>query len=548
MPRHDARLPVDVYIAGPFFTPEAVAVIEHVEDLCTQVLGLKVFSPRGGNNAKLMNAIISTRRDILAGAGHTGKVEVTPEMEVELGLPEVTPGLRTQVFNDNTAYIDMAKLVLAFTDDFDAGCFGAGTRLPLLSGGDIDIADMVPREDGYWLYSYDKETGRIIPGWTRGSKCTKRDEPVVRVYLDNCESVVCTLDHPWMTRDGDYTLAQDLKPDDSLMPLYRTVEGKYESVWHPDDPACDWELTHVASARWLFGDKVHSEMTTIGQRTTLHHEDFNSRNNSPTNLVPLGHLDHLMLHAEVARENLARMWADPVMRERLILKSSIPNITKYNTDPRYAEMRAQRALDASAQMTAWLKAQHKDPEWSAAHRKRSQAWMSSEEFQSQAGEASRLRWADPAYKARVGRKISEAAQKRARNSKGHWVAKGNNHKVAAVEDAGRADVYGIQVDSEHNYALSAGVFVSNTMWEMGYAYKASVPTASYTVRDYGTNLMLAESILGHARGFGALEDLLRRFAPAFEVCTSETYAQVVADIQARYLHDFGLENEGKLRD
>ena len=36
-----------------------------------------------------------------------------------------------------------------------------------------------------------------------------------------------------------------------------------------------------------------------------------------------------------------------------------------------------------------------------------------------------------------------------------------NHKVVAIEPAGRADVYDITVDNYHDFALSAGVFVHN---------------------------------------------------------------------------------------
>ncbi|MGH2515690.1 MAG: toprim domain-containing protein, partial [Ktedonobacterales bacterium] len=50
---------------------------------------------------------------------------------------------------------------------------------------------------------------------------TKADAQVIRVTLDNDESIICTPDHRFMLRDGSYKAAADLAADDSLMPLYR---------------------------------------------------------------------------------------------------------------------------------------------------------------------------------------------------------------------------------------------------------------------------------------------------------------------------------------
>ena len=58
----------------------------------------------------------------------------------------------------------------------------------------------------------------------------------------------------------------------------------------------------------------------------------------------------------------------------------------------------------------------------------------------------------------------------------------------------KEDVYGLQVDDNHNYALSVGVFVSNTIWEAGFAYGIGKPVIYYAENLKGQfNLMLARS-------------------------------------------------------
>jgi nucleoside 2-deoxyribosyltransferase len=49
-----------------------------------------------------------------------------------------------------------------------------------------------------------------------------------------------------------------------------------------------------------------------------------------------------------------------------------------------------------------------------------------------------------------------------------------------------------------------------TIWEMGYAYRASKKIYSYTAHDYGVNVMLQGCILGHAKGVAELAEMMHR--------------------------------------
>lgn len=84
-----------VYLAAPFFNPKQIAFVVDIEKVIERG-GYRMFSPRKGDNALEMNAIL---RD---------------------GGSPPSP-LRWAVFNDNCINIDDADLLVAVIDDFDSG-------------------------------------------------------------------------------------------------------------------------------------------------------------------------------------------------------------------------------------------------------------------------------------------------------------------------------------------------------------------------------------------------------------------------------------------
>jgi DNA gyrase subunit B len=139
------------------------------------------------------------------------------------------------------------------------------------------------------------------------ARITKRQAEVVRVTLDNGETIVCTPDHPFLMRNGRYQAAEKLRPGESMMPLYRkdssrkdtgiTING-YEMVWDPRSDS--WIFTHVLADwynRWT-GAYAKSD----GEH--CHHIDFNKRNNNPSNLVRLSKDDHLSIHRGILSKTL----------------------------------------------------------------------------------------------------------------------------------------------------------------------------------------------------------------------------------------------------
>ncbi len=169
-------------------------------------------------------------------------------------------------------------------------CLTGDTKIPLLSGETVEIKDLVGR-DQFYVYSCD-DAGNIKWGNGHSARITQQHAPVFKVTLDNGEEIKCTDNHPFLMRDGSYKEAKDLKPNDSLMPLYRRehpidVSNRkklYEQVYNPATD--DWKFTH----------RVVQQHCTSGY--VRHHIDFNSHNNSPDNIAVMQWKDHQLLHAD----------------------------------------------------------------------------------------------------------------------------------------------------------------------------------------------------------------------------------------------------------
>jgi actin-like ATPase involved in cell morphogenesis/intein/homing endonuclease len=183
--------------------------------------------------------------------------------------------------------------------DIGAGCLAGDTKISLLDGTEVPIKEL-EGDKGFYVYSYDLNRGEIVPGRVASCKKTKLNTELVQVTLDNDEKIKCTPDHPFLTRFGKYVEAQNLKPGDSLMPLYRS-EDKYEKLLQPGK---DWEPTHRMVYRWKYGVDLYHAGKWIA-----HHKDYNCKNNDPSNLLGVTWTEHREYHAKYGFKVLQdKMW------------------------------------------------------------------------------------------------------------------------------------------------------------------------------------------------------------------------------------------------
>ncbi|GIU69105.1 MAG: hypothetical protein KatS3mg002_0341 [Candidatus Woesearchaeota archaeon] len=182
----------------------------------------------------------------------------------------------------------------------EENCLSLDTRIPLLSGETISLGELIERfengEQDLYTYSFDHEQKKIVPGKIIGAKVTRKNAEVLKVHLDNGESVICTPDHKFLLRDGEtYVEAKDLKEGMSLMPLYRrnyssyktSRNSCYEEIYQPIQET--WELTHHCVAKEF--------NLNVNDGYQIHHLDKNPRNNHPNNLISVTKDEHIKLHS-----------------------------------------------------------------------------------------------------------------------------------------------------------------------------------------------------------------------------------------------------------
>jgi DNA gyrase subunit B len=243
--------------------------------------------------------------------------------------------------------------------DSAAGCFVGSTRISLADGREISFIELIEeQEKGIQNFCYTvRNDGQIGLAEIKHARLTKKNAELIKVTLDNGESVICTPDHKWMKSDGSYIRADEMSEGLSLYPLYRKISSKkeksitidgYEMTWMPN--ALTWVFTHKMADWWNLWKGVY----TYDKTTHCHHVDFNKRNNNPNNLVRMDKDEHLKLHrdhaslflhseeskrksAEAKRTENFRLKARNQMLEPENQKRLVEHNAKIWSDPEYKE-------------------------------------------------------------------------------------------------------------------------------------------------------------------------------------------------------------------
>lgn len=428
------------------------------------------------------------------------KVDFTISYEADAGA---VPPMEIQIRWARMLCLELRRMgfPVAFFSFDQWQCILGNVEIALLDGTSVRAEDLAKRFDAgvqeAWVYACDK-SGRVVPG-----RCTKAwrtgfREDIVEVELDNGEKVRCTSDHRWMLRDGTYRRAMELVPGDSLMPLYRqhrrvsAASQEYEQVWHPETRK--WEFTHRMVARAL-------GFPPRGRGEVVHHgfAGLCWLNNDPSNLSRMTLQAHRELHAQIGASVLNKLWESPEFREKRS-RWGRESLTRLWEDPEYREDQRRRTQERGTFKKLW-----EDPEWRAAHCQRlaehrraekglrtgadhnayrqeitfdavkaaaeqvigsgkSLTWRAVAEIldcgqwpiYERLREAGFPSWKDFKWSVKP-RSYSALAQARHKAKRA-----ANNHKVVAVRPAPPAEVYDLQVEEHHNFALTAGVFVHNS--------------------------------------------------------------------------------------
>lgn len=435
-------------------------------------------------------------------------VDVTdvPSNRVESFLRKAKRDLKKKkMINPNSNMMDMR---------YNPLCLSGDTKIPLLDGRTMSIVDMVgafERGEQQWVYSVDvKDRNKLVPGKVVWAGGTRKNAQLIKITLDNGESIKVTPDHKMIRRSGEFAEAQTLKVNDSLMPFRSRVSDKasgdslhgYRLVYCPERK--EYVYVHRVVAEQLLGK-------TKGDGCVTHHRDFDPLNNDPTNLQVMLWEKHLELHRLLGHHHpiQEQLAADPdaARRQR---EAASRTITAYNqTDKARAETAAtNREHNKAARMREAITPEIRKKQKCAA-RKSKRAFWKDKKRASQSSEKMRyvypgvfidaIRQIIDEQGPRVGAPtIARIANERGllellieanpdkvgklknihrdmirsmchslgfKNLKEFKAAEPipHNHKVVKIEWLEeREDTYTLSVDTAHTFAVSAGVFVKNS--------------------------------------------------------------------------------------
>lgn len=395
-------------------------------------------------------------------AGSTGKIPYPCEGEkVEGGHAIMAVGYddKMAVKNETCDVETRGALLIRNSWGTEWGeCLAGETKISLLNGNETPIEHLALNRKPVWIYSYDTKAEKVVPALAIPKYSGYRDD-LVRVTLDNEESVVSTSDHLWLTRDGSYKPAIDLREGDSLMSLYRTLHHGY-----------DWMVVHQLNKR--LKSQVHADGCTNKHscEIIIHHKDFDSRNNSPDNLELMLTCQHTALHRMLVSsrtESLRDYWHENYDQ---LVQISIRNIQDYNKKFALGEVYlTEKQIMTRRQNILRNGLQNCSPEERSLR-----AFKGVETRRKRYGIDIHSKYGKLGKK--NGAKISETLKRKYANgelpltpkqleARRRNAVKLNNHKVVTVEQLNvNLPVYDLIVPRKncHNFALTAGVFVHNS--------------------------------------------------------------------------------------
>ena len=179
-------------------------------------------------------------------------------------------------------------------------CFTGDTVVWSLDGRNKTFKELVDEKTSeLWVFAFDKKNNRIVPAKAINPRITRTTKELSYVYLTDGTVVKSTPDHLFMTRDGNFVAAKDLKPNTSLMPLYVGNKSKYCSI---NDA---WHTGHgkMYLHRWVV-EQITGD--TIPRGWVVHHKNGDKHDNRPENLELMKSAAHRS--AELKKTMQSELW------------------------------------------------------------------------------------------------------------------------------------------------------------------------------------------------------------------------------------------------
>ena len=314
-------------------------------------------------------------------------------------------------------------------------CLTGDTQIKLVNGKNVPIKELVG--SSVEVYSYDINNKNIISAVANNIRKTSEKSPVFKITLDNNQFFKATASHPLLMRDGSYKKVCDLYVNDSLMPLYTKIsthkgQQGYELLYLPEQGK--WAYTH---RHFMKGYTPLEYPNKFHKGYYIHHKNFNKLDNSFKNLQWLTKKEHITLHA------LANQKAN-IIRFKQRAGKSYEEI--------YGEVKGKQLRDNLSIINKGKLLKEGTYQACLTCKNQFRAYPA------------RIRSAEKGnmpYPKYCSQKCMSIGIKNLW-SQGRYANR--NHKVTNIEFVGYEDIYDLEVPGYNNFALSAGVFVHNSVY------------------------------------------------------------------------------------
>lgn len=178
------------------------------------------------------------------------------------------------------------------------GCYLGDTEIFDVNFNRIKFEDLEKNTKIKDFYTFScSPSGNIEVSKIKDCFITKEVTRLVEINLDNGESFKCTTDHLHMLRDGTYRRADQLKENDSLMPIYYKTNGKRNQIRTNIGYGTRYKWDYVYYLSKNHKDVSISDLAKLNLDTLqVHHIDEDIKNDYPNNLNILTEKEYLKIH------------------------------------------------------------------------------------------------------------------------------------------------------------------------------------------------------------------------------------------------------------
>jgi ribonucleotide reductase alpha subunit len=214
-------------------------------------------------------------------------------------------------------FLDIANELntLSYVENIQASnpCFSGDTLIAVADGRNaVAIKQLAEEGKDIPVYSLNKD-GMVEIKIGRNPRVTGYNNKLIRVHLDDGSYLDVTPDHNFILMDGSKKRAEELLSGDSLPrftkdlePVKKGSKDYYRVTCNTKDSSIDRLYEHRLIAKFYKQDEwdlLYNTAKRNGFSNTggivIHHEDYNSLNNSPNNLRIMTFMDHSKMHVEI---------------------------------------------------------------------------------------------------------------------------------------------------------------------------------------------------------------------------------------------------------